>query len=138
MTIAFAGVYGSIFAQRVSHRSGLVMLVAMLFLGPASVVHWAATGNLSLYVVVQLGVVVAVLLLARFAPNASDPFPWWALLAWYVIAKLAETWDVPVWNATNELFAGHMIKHLAAAFGGLAIANALRPGRVTRSRVAAH
>jgi hypothetical protein len=137
MTIGFAGVYGGIFAQRVSHRTGLVMLVAMLVLGPASVVLWAVTGDLSLYVVLQLGLIVGVLLLTRFAPNASDPFPWWALLAWYVIAKLAEMADVHVWNATNGLFAGHMLKHLAAALGGLAIANALRPLRATAGGVAA-
>ena len=53
------------------------------------------------------------------------------LLFWYVIAKVAETADVALWNATGGLVAGHMIKHVAAAIGGFAVAAALRRASVT-------
>jgi hypothetical protein len=126
MTIVFAGVFGAMLAERVSARSGLAVLVLMLVVGPASVLYWKATGDLSLYAVIQFGGMAAILLLLSLTPRGHDPFPWWALIAWYGFAKIMEFGDVFVWNATRELFAGHMLKHLTAALGGLAIANALR------------
>jgi len=126
MTVVFAGVFGAMLAERISTRSGLAVLLLMLVVGPASVVYWKATGDLSLYAVVQFGGMAAILVLLSLTPRGHDPFPWWALIAWYGFAKIVEFGDVFVWNATRELFAGHMLKHLAAAIGGLAIANALR------------
>jgi hypothetical protein len=126
MTVVFAGVFGAMLAERISNRSGLAVLLLMLVVGPASVFYWHATGDLSLYAVIQFGGMAAMLLLLSLTPRSHDPFPWWALIAWYGFAKITEFGDVFVWHATRELFAGHMLKHLAAAAGGLAIANALR------------
>ena len=126
MTIAFAGVFGAMLAERISTRSGLVVLLLMLVVGPASVFYWKGTGDLSMYAVVQFGGMAAILLLLSLTPRGHDPFPWWALIAWYGFAKIMEFGDVFIWNATREVFAGHMLKHLTAALGGLAIANALR------------
>lgn len=127
MTVAFAGVFGAILAERVSARSGIVVLLLMLVVGPASVFFWRSTGDLSLYMVVQFGGMAGMLLLLSLTKAGHDPFPWWALLAWYAVSKLAESGDQLIWNASREWFAGHALKHLAAAIGGLAIANALRP-----------
>lgn len=127
MTVAFAGVFGAVLAERVSDRSGLVVALLMLVVGPASVFYWMRTGDLSMYAVVQFGGMAALLVLLSVTTKGRDPFPWWALIAWYAVAKMAEAGDTVIWNATRELFAGHALKHLAAALGGLAIANALRP-----------
>src|SRR5664279_3207616 len=97
----------------------------MLVVGPGSVYYWKITGDLSLYAVVQFGGMAAILLLLTVTQKGRDPFPWWTLIAWYGVAKLLEAGDVLVWNATRQIFAGHALKHLAAAIGGLAIANAL-------------
>jgi Ceramidase len=126
MTIAFAGVFGAIVAERISTRSGLFVLLVMLVVGPASVFFWQSTGDLSLYALVQFGGMAGILLLLSLTRAGRDPFPWWALLAWYAVSKLVEAGDVVIWNASRELFAGHALKHLAAAMGGLVIANALR------------
>lgn len=139
MTVAFAGVFGAMLAERISTRSGLTVLLLMLVVGPASVFYWRATGDLSLYAVIQFGGMAAILLLLSLTPRGHDPFPWWALIAWYGVAKLVELGDVFVWNATREIFAGHMLKHVTAALGGLAIANALRkPARSARARATQH
>jgi len=130
MTIVFAGVFGALIGERISARSGIAILLLMLVVGPASVFYWEATGDLALYVVVQFGGMAAVLVLLSLTRSAHDPFPWWTLMAWYAVSKLAESGDVLIWHATREMFAGHVVKHLAAAMGGLAIANALRRPRV--------
>jgi hypothetical protein len=133
MTIVFAGVFGAMLAERISIRAGRSILLLMLIVGPASVFYWKTTGDLSLYAVIQFGGMAAILLLLSLTGKGHDPFPWWALIAWYGVAKIAEAGDVFVWNATREIFAGHALKHLAAAAGGLAIANALRaPARTAR------
>jgi Ceramidase len=126
MTVVFAGLFGAMLAERISTRSGLAVLLLMLVVGPASVFYWKATGDLSLYAVVQFGGMAAILLLLSLTAKGDDPFPWWALIAWYGFAKIVEFGDVFIWNASREVFAGHMLKHLTAAVGGLAIANALR------------
>lgn len=137
MTIVFAGVFGAMLGERISGRSGFAVLLLMLVVGPASVFHWQATGDLSLYAVVQFGGMIAMLLLLSLTPRGGDPFPWWALLAWYAVSKVAEAGDVLVWNATREVVAGHALKHVAAAAGGLVIANALRRApRASRTHLA--
>ncbi len=129
MTIVFAGVFGALLAERISLRSGWAVLLLMLVIGPASVFWWKATDDLAMYAVVQFGGMAGVLMLLSFTNKGDDPFPWWTLMAWYAVAKVLEAGDVLVWNASRELFAGHALKHLAAAAGGLAMANALRQSR---------
>lgn len=131
MTIAFAGMLGALLGERISRRAGTAMIVFMLVLGPGSVFYWNTTGDLSVYVAVQFGAMAAVIVTLLFTEKGRDPFPWWTLTAWYVVAKIFETADTMVWVATGQVFAGHALKHLAAAIGSLAIANALRtrPGR---------
>lgn len=137
MTVVFAGVFGAMVSERISARSGLAVLLLMLLVGPGSVIFWQRTGDLSLYAVVQFGGMLAILLLLSLTPRGADPFPWWALIAWYAVSKVAEAGDVLVWHATREIVAGHALKHLAAALGGLAVANALRnPKRVTGAHAA--
>ena len=62
MTIAFAGVFGALLAERVTARCGLAVLLLALVVGPASVFYWKATADLSMYVVVQFGGMAAILL----------------------------------------------------------------------------
>ena len=102
----------------------------MLVVGPASVFYWQSTGDLALYVVVQFGGMAGMLLLLSLTKAGRDPFPWWTLLAWYAFSKVLESGDLLIWNASRELVAGHALKHLAAATGGLAIASALRRHRL--------
>ncbi len=129
MTIAFSGLLGSVLALRVSHRSGVVGLFLMLVVGPSSVLYWVVTGDLSLYGVAQFGTGGVLLVLLICTKRTGDPFPWWALLMFYVLAKVFEDADATIWRATGGIFAGHALKHLAAAAGAWAIALPLRPKR---------
>ncbi|MEO8740747.1 MAG: ceramidase domain-containing protein [Casimicrobiaceae bacterium] len=134
MIIAFAGMLGALFCERISRRAGTAILVFMLVIGPGSVFYWKETGDLSVYVAVQFGAMAAVILTLLFTEKSRDPFPWWTLIGWYVAAKIFESADAAIWVAAGGVLAGHALKHLAAAIGSLAIANALRARRA-RSRV---
>jgi hypothetical protein len=125
MTVAFAGVAGAILALRISERSGNFLLVLLLIAGPASLVYWRLSGDLSMYAVVQYGTLALLLVVLLAARNRDDPFPWFLLLGWYVLAKILENTDTLVWKATDGLVSGHTLKHLAAAAGGWALARAV-------------
>lgn len=120
MTLVFAGVVGTALAQRVGGHPGRWGLPLLVAFGVASVVFWKATGNLAPYVVLQLGGIVALLTLLVATRNARDPFPWAWVIAWYALAKAAESADHVIWNATSGIIAGHTLKHLLAAAAGAA------------------
>lgn len=125
MTVAFAGVLGAVAAERVSTRSGFAVLAAMLAIGLASVVYWKYTDNVLPYAVVQFGGMAAVVAILSTTPRGAEALPWWSLIAWYALSKFAEAGDAAIWHASGAMVAGHLLKHLAAAVGGIVIAHAL-------------
>lgn len=129
MTLVFAGVLGTALAQRVGGKVGHRSLALLVPFGIASVVYWQATGDLSLYVALQLGGIGVLLLLLLMTRRADDPFPWTWVIAWYALAKAAEEADRAIWSVTGGVIAGHTLKHLLAA---AAVAAALWPLRTTR------
>lgn len=126
MTVAFAGVFGAVVAERVSTRGGFAALAAMLAIGLASVVYWKYTDNVAPYAAVQFGGIAGVIALLVATPRGAEALPWWGLIAWYALSKLVEAGDGAIWHASNAVVAGHLLKHLAAAMGGVVIAHALR------------
>jgi hypothetical protein len=125
MTLIFAGLLSTALAQRISARVGGVGLAVLLPLGIASVLYWHVTGDLSLYVTLQFGGMVALVMLLVLMPRGDDPFGWWWVLAWYGLAKIAEAGDQLIWNATGGFVAGHALKHMLAAVAGIAVFVAL-------------
>ena len=125
MTIVFAGLISSQVVDRISVRSGLALLVPMLFLGAASVIYWRATeragaGNVLPYAIVQGYAVVLMLWLAILEPSRygrSSDLYW--IFAWYVLSKLFETFDQQIYELGNVV-SRHTLKHLAASGSGFA------------------
>ena len=80
----------------------------------------SAVDDLRPYVAVQFGsllVIVSLLALGPRRPADGHPRLLWAGLGGYVLAKLCEALDRPIFAATGELVSGHTLKHLAAAVG---------------------
>jgi hypothetical protein len=130
MTIAFMSLIAAQVVDRIDTRTGLVLLVPMLLVGAASVVYWRATeragaGNVMPYAVLQGYSVVILFLLARLQPSRytrGDDIYW--VFAGYVLAKLLETFDRPVFEI-GHVASGHSLKHLAAAFASLVVCRML-------------
>lgn len=118
MTLIFAGLLSAALAQRVSGKLARVGLVALVVLGVASVAYWRATGDLSLYALLQFGGLGALLLLVAVTPRGADPFQWWWVIGWYALAKVVEVADGAIWEASGGFVAGHALKHVAAAVAG--------------------
>lgn len=132
MTMVFAGVIGGIVGERLSERSGAALLVLSLAAGIASVLYWMRTDDVSAYALVQFGGFGALLVLLMVTRPGPEALPWWSLVGWYGLAKVFELADGPIWEISGGLMAGHLLKHVAAAMGGVVLAFALRtPAPVT-------
>lgn len=130
MSITFAAVLGMLAAQRVSNRAGWATLTATLVLAPASVLIWAANGNLAPYYWAQFGGILLMILILLLRPAKPGQANFVALLWCYLLAKLAETFDAGVFSFAHGLISGHSLKHLLAALGMLLL---LWPLRKTRA-----
>jgi hypothetical protein len=126
MTIAFMSLIASQLCERVNVRTGIAVLAPMLIVGAASVFYWRATeraghGNVMPYGILQGYSVVILLLIAWLLPSkyTRERDIYW-VFAWYVIAKILETFDRQIFSLGN-LVSGHTLKHLAAGAAGLVV-----------------
>ncbi len=127
MSLGFAGAVGALATERLGAAAGRRWLLAWLAGGGLSMALWAHTGDLRLYLIAQFGGLGVMLLWFRLPPaTGMHGLPWgWLLLA-YLFAKVFEIFDQAIWTLTDGLFAGHPLKHVAAALGIVPILHALR------------
>lgn len=139
MSVAFAGLLGLAAAARVSDRAGRALAIALLVLGPVSVLYWFRTGDVLGWAVVQFGgiALLLVVLSAGSDREGSLPVRWSLVLLAYALAKLLETYDAAVLHATGELLSGHTLKHVVAAFAAVPVLAALSRRQNARMPAAA-
>jgi hypothetical protein len=123
MTIAFMSLLAFALAEFVSITTGCIGLIPFLLTGIFSIAWWQYgeqhnNGDLRLYALVQFLPLVLLLLLLVFGQTLyNTKWGYWALFIAYILAKLAERFDVAIYNFTGELMAGHLLKHLLSAAG---------------------
>jgi hypothetical protein len=141
MTIVFMSMVAAVIAERVSVSAGLWLLPVLVLVGMGSVFAWymselRGTGDLRLYAAVQvysaLVLLVAVLLPPRYT-RGSDLV---IVVGFYILAKLLELLDRPIFDA-EHLISGHTIKHLAAAAAGYWILRSLQKRKPICGRASA-
>ena len=134
MALGFMGLLTALIAERVNRRAAQRMFWPLIALGAVSVLYWywselRGAGDLRLYVIVQFGsLIVVALVLALYRSSYTDnPYLVAALVA-YVVAKLFELADRPIF-ALGGIVSGHTLKHLVAAAAIAFIARMLQ-GRI--------
>jgi predicted membrane channel-forming protein YqfA (hemolysin III family) len=138
MSVGFMGLLTALLAERVSVRLGRWLFVPLLATGAAGVFYWhwselQNAGDLRLYVVVQFGSLLWIVLLlvlypARYAGTAYLVTG----LAAYGIGKIFEVADRHIFGF-GEIVSGHTLKHLVAAAGVACVVIMLRDRAPTRS-----
>ena len=124
---ACAALAAAFLGERVgTHWSRRHVLAAALAFAAVAVAFWwlterAGQGDLRLYLFVQVLPMLLVPLglslgLRATTPAATPARAWWTVLGCYVLAKLFEVADQPLFAALGGL-SGHTLKHLAAAAG---------------------
>jgi hypothetical protein len=92
-------------------------------LGAASVAYWAwserqGAGDLRPYGLVQFLPVLLLPLILLIFPGSRSSARWlWGTVALYVVAKVAEQLDRPMYDTLG--FSGHSIKHIVSAIAVL-------------------
>lgn len=122
LTVTFAGLVVLVLAQRVSARLAWAALPTLVLLGPCSVLYWHVSGNVTPYGVLQIGALLALVLIVVLVRRSHDAIPWWWLMVGYALAKLAELYDGAVLEATGGALSGHTLKHLLAGAAAAGIA----------------
>lgn len=122
MTLAFMSFFSIVIADYISPRFASRALLPLLILGAASVIYWhytesRAVGDLRFYALVQfLPVILISLILFMFNRPGLHTKLIWLVLGMYVLAKLFEAFDYPIYEFLGVI-SGHSIKHVAAALG---------------------
>lgn len=135
MVLPFAGLLGLAATGRVSARAGWATAAAVLIAGPLAVAWWAHTGNLMPWAVVQLGGMLVVLALACLRQReAALAVHLGAVIGLYAVAKLFESADHAVYEATAHGLSGHSLKHVFAAGAAWPVLRALSAVRDSGAR----
>jgi len=119
MTFAFVALAAAIYMERVSLRGGLWLLLPAMALGAASVFYWYAGelrghGDLRFYLFVQFfPIILIAAIIAMFPPAYSRSGDFAVAFALYVLAKVFELLDQPIYSL-GRMVSGHSLKHLTA------------------------
>ncbi len=119
LSLVFAVVLAMLASIRISERSGFHTLAELIILAPLSVLLWNYNGNLTPYAVLQFGgiIIIVLTLLLTKAQKQSPCFA--SLIILYGFAKVAEFYDVEIFNLSQNLISGHTLKHLIGALAVL-------------------
>ena len=140
MTLAFMAFFSMIVGEYLSPGVGRALLWPLLLVGILSIMYWYMTeraghGDLRPYALVQfLPMLLIPMILLMFRGRLNGSLYLWAMIAAYVVSKIAEYFDADIFSAAGVL-SGHGIKHIVAAVGTLFILLALRRRRI---RVSEH
>jgi len=142
MTLGFMGLLTAVLAERVSLPVAHWLFAPLLGVGAASVVYWywsevQGAGDLRLYLLVQFGSLLVVVLLLVFYPARCVGGGYLvAGLVAYAAAKGLELADGRIF-ALGGIISGHTLKHLAAAGGVACLVGMLRARAQLAGRCAA-
>jgi hypothetical protein len=133
MTIVFMALVAAMIIERISVPIGVALLPILLLLGIASVVEWHVSeingaSDLRFYAALQVYAVLLLLVILLLPPRYTRSSDLAVVVGFYVLAKIAEAADRPIF-AFGHVVSGHTIKHLAAAAAGLWILRMLQKRR---------
>jgi len=131
MTISFMGLFSILLCEYVFAESAeRKLLPPLLFAGLASVVYWYAVDDLRIYLWVQFFPLVCIPLIALLFP-ARFSHQWLLFLALglYALAKVTESHDLAIFQATGSVMSGHSLKHLLAGIANYALYRQARDRR---------
>ena len=130
MTVGFMGLFVALLSEHIDRQIEKVLLVPALLVGVGSVLWWAYSGDLRLYVWVQFGPLLSIpVLVLLFKGRFTHRHYLLYGLGFYVAAKLAEHWDAQIYNASIQWMGGHALKHILAACAPLCVLRMLQVRR---------
>ncbi len=121
MTIVFASFFCLILAKYFGDKNAMQIWLLLLPIALGSVAYWRFTenigqGDLRPYLLVQFLPIILLLLVLFFGSTQTSlrTKPLWYIMLFYLLAKLAESFDPQIIEFLGA-FGGHPIKHILAS-----------------------
>ncbi|XP_052204201.1 uncharacterized protein LOC127809449 isoform X2 [Diospyros lotus] len=116
MTIAFTSIIAIFIIERIDEHKGTVSIVPLLLAGVVSILYWRFFDDLRPYALVQFVPCIAIPVMAILLPPMYTHSAYWLWAAgFYLLAKVEEATDRPIYKWTHHIVSGHTLKHLCAA-----------------------
>ncbi|XP_031383006.1 uncharacterized protein LOC116197120 [Punica granatum] len=116
MTIAFTSIVAIFIIERIDERKGMISIVPLLLAGALSILYWRFFDDLRPYAIIQFVPCIAIPIMAILLPPMYTHSTYWLwAAAFYLIAKIEEAADKPIYKWTHHFVSGHTLKHLCAA-----------------------
>ncbi|PIN01589.1 hypothetical protein CDL12_25901 [Handroanthus impetiginosus] len=116
MTVAFTSIIAIFIIERVDARKGTLSIIPLLLAGIVSILYWRFFDDLRPYGLVQFVPCIAIPVMAILLPPMYTHSTYWLWAAgFYLLAKIEEAADRPIYNLTHHIMSGHTLKHLCAA-----------------------
>lgn len=116
MTIAFTSIVAIFIIERIDERKGTVSIIPLLLAGVVSILYWRFFDDLRPYGLVQFVPCIAIPIMAILLPPMYTHSTYWLWAAgFYLLAKVEEAADKPIYKWTHHIVSGHTLKHLCAA-----------------------
>ncbi|CAH2066718.1 unnamed protein product [Thlaspi arvense] len=113
MTIAFTSIMAIFVIERIDEHKGTYSIVPLLLAGLVSILFF---DDLRPYALVQFVPCIVIPLMAILLPPMYTHSTYWLWAAgFYLLAKVEEAADKPIYSFTHHILSGHSIKHLCAA-----------------------
>jgi hypothetical protein len=124
MTLAFMGLVSAMISERMSVSAGFSLLPVLLSIGAGSVILWwyseaRGAGDLRFYAAVQVYAVLILPVLLLLPPRYTRGSDFGMVFGFYVLAKIFESADRPIFSLDRHTTSGHTLKHLAAGTAGI-------------------
>jgi len=116
ITVAFMGVFSALLSEHLGKELERRLLVTALAVGIASVFLWKITGDLRVYLWVQVTPLLAICYVIAIYPGRYTHRHYLLVgVGFYALAKVAEYYDNGVYALSSAAISGHSLKHLVAA-----------------------
>jgi hypothetical protein len=131
MTIAFMSFFSILLAERISVSLARILFPLLIIAGISSIFYWQFSeqqghGDLRPYALIQfLPMLLSPVILLLFRSRYTRGIDIWWFLAWYLLAKICETFDAELFDWSGAV-SGHSLKHIAASIGCLVLLRHLR------------
>ncbi|KAF3337293.1 Ceramidase [Carex littledalei] len=116
MTVAFTSIVAIFIIERVDEKKGTISLLPLFLAGVLSIVYWRYFDDLRPYAAVQFVPCIVIPVMAIIIPPMYTHSSYWLWAAgFYLLAKVTEAMDKPIYKWTHQIVSGHTLKHLFAA-----------------------
>lgn len=135
MTVAFTSIVAIFIIERVDERKGTLSIIPLLLAGVVSILYWSFFDDLRPYALVQYVPCIAIPIMAILLPAMYTHSSYWLWAAgFYLLAKVEEAIDKPIYGWTHHVVSGHTLKHLCAAMVPLFLTLMLAKRRIETER----